>query len=320
MVEIEKPRIECIDSQDDVSYGKYIVEPLERGYGTTLGNSLRRILLSSLPGTAATSIKIAGVQHEFSTVPGVKEDVTEIVLNVKKIIAKLHCQGTKTVYIDAAGECEVTAGDIKADGEVEILNPEQHICSLGPDASFNMEITLSHGRGYVPSDKNKTPNMPIGTIAVDSIYTPVYKVNYTVENTRVGNMTDYDKLTLEVWTDSTISARDAVSLGAKILSDHLSLFTNLSETVASKPTMAEKAETHRDKVLEMTIEELDLSVRSYNCLKRANINNVEDLISRTGEDMMKVRNMGRKSLEEVQNKLAMMGLSLASDDSANSNN
>jgi len=320
MVEIEKPRIECIDSQDDVSYGKYIVEPLERGYGTTLGNSLRRILLSSLPGTAATSIKIAGVQHEFSTVPGVKEDVTEIVLNVKKIIAKLHCQGTKTVYIDAAGECEVTAGDIKADGEVEILNPERIICSLGPDASFNMEITLSHGRGYVPSDKNKTPNMPIGTIAVDSIYTPVYKVNYTVENTRVGNMTDYDKLTLEVWTDSTISARDAVSLGAKILSDHLSLFTNLSETVASKPTMAEKAETHRDKVLEMTIEELDLSVRSFNCLKRANINNVEDLISRTGEDMMKVRNMGRKSLEEVQNKLAMMGLSLASDDSANSNN
>ena len=320
MVEIEKPRIECIDSQEDVSYGKYIVEPLERGYGTTLGNSLRRILLSSLPGTAATSIKIAGVQHEFSTVPGVKEDVTEIVLNVKKIIAKLHCQGTKTVYIDAAGECEVTAGDIKADGEVEILNPEQHICSLGPDASFNMEITLSHGRGYVPSDKNKTPNMPIGTIAVDSIYTPVYKVNYTVENTRVGNMTDYDKLTLEVWTDSTISARDAVSLGAKILSDHLSLFTNLSETVASKPTMAEKAETHRDKVLEMTIEELDLSVRSFNCLKRANINNVEDLISRTGEDMMKVRNMGRKTLEEVQNKLAMMGLSLASDDSANSNN
>ena len=320
MVEIEKPRIECIDSQEDVSYGKYIVEPLERGYGTTLGNSLRRILLSSLPGTAATSIKIAVVQHEFSTVPGVKEDVTEIVLNVKKIIAKLHCQGTKTVYIDAAGECEVTAGDIKADGEVEIINPEQHICSLGPDASFNMEITLSHGRGYVPSDKNKTPNMPIGTIAVDSIYTPVYKVNYTVENTRVGNMTDYDKLTLEVWTDSTISARDAVSLGAKILSDHLSLFTNLSETVASKPTMAEKAETHRDKVLEMTIEELDLSVRSFNCLKRANINNVEDLISRTGEDMMKVRNMGRKSLEEVQNKLAMMGLSLASDDSANSNN
>ena len=320
MVEIEKPRIECMDSPEDGSYGKYVVEPLERGYGTTLGNSLRRILLSSLPGTAATSIKIAGVQHEFSTVPGVKEDVTEIVLNVKKIIARLHCQGTKTVFIDATGEREVTAGDIKADGEVEILNPDLHICSLGPDATFNMEITLSHGRGYVSSDKNKTPNMPIGTIAVDSIYTPVYKVNYTVENTRVGNMTDYDKLTLEVWTDSTISARDAVSLGAKILSDHLSLFTDLSDAVANKPTMAEKPETHRDKVLEMTIEELDLSVRSFNCLKRANINNVEDLISRTGEDMMKVRNMGRKSLEEVQNKLAMMGLSLASDDSANSNN
>ena len=320
MVEIEKPRIECIDSPEDGSYGKYIVEPLERGYGTTLGNSLRRVLLSSLPGTAATSIKIAGVQHEFSTIPGVKEDVTEIVLNVKKIIAKLHCQGTKTVFIDATGEREVTAGDIKTDAEVEILNPELHICSLGPDATFNMEITLSHGRGYVSSDKNKSPNMPIGTIAVDSIYTPVYKVNYTVENTRVGNMTDYDKLTLEVWTDSTISARDAVSLGAKILSDHLSLFTDLSETVASKPTMAEKPETHRDKVLEMTIEELDLSVRSFNCLKRANINNVEDLISRTGEDMMKVRNMGRKSLEEVQNKLAMMGLSLASDDSGSSNN
>ena len=320
MVEIEKPRIECIDSPEDGSYGKYIVEPLERGYGTTLGNSLRRVLLSSLPGTAATSIKIAGVQHEFSTIPGVTEDVTEIVLNVKKIIAKLHCQGTKTVFIDATGEREVTAGDIKTDAEVEILNPELHICSLGPDATFNMEITLSHGRGYVSSDKNKSPNMPSGTIAVDSIYTPVYKVNYTVENTRVGNMTDYDKLTLEVWTDSTISARDAVSLGAKILSDHLSLFTDLSETVASKPTMAEKPETHRDKVLEMTIEELDLSVRSFNCLKRANINNVEDLISRTGEDMMKVRNMGRKSLEEVQNKLAMMGLSLASDDSGTSNN
>ena len=320
MVEIEKPRIECMDSPEDGSYGKYVVEPLERGYGTTLGNSLRRILLSSLPGTAATSIKIAGVQHEFSTIPGVKEDVTEIVLNVKKIIARLHCQGTKTVFIDATGEREVTAGDIKADGEVEILNPDLHICSLGPDATFNMEITLSHGRGYVSSDKNKTPNMPIGTIAVDSIYTPVYKVNYTVENTRVGNMTDYDKLTLEVWTDSTISARDAVSLGAKILSDHLSLFTDLSDTVANKPTMAEKPETHRDKVLEMTIEEPDLSVRSFNCLKRANINNVEDLISRTGEDMMKVRNMGRKSLEEVQNKLAMMGLSLASDDSSNSNN
>ena len=320
MVEIEKPRIECIDSLEDSSYGKYVVDPLERGYGITLGNSLRRILLSSLPGTAATSIKIAGIQHEFSTIPGVKEDVTEIVLNVKKIIAKLHCQGTKTVYIDASGECEVCAGDIKVDGDVEILNPDLHICTLGPDATFNMEITLSHGRGYVPADRNKPAQSVIGVIPIDSIYTPVYKVNYTVENTRVGNMTDYDKLTLEVWTDSTISARDAVSLGAKILSDHLSLFTDLSEAVASKTTVVEKAESHRDKVLEMTIEELDLSVRSFNCLKRANINNVEDLISRTGEDMMKVRNMGRKSLEEVQNKLAMMGLSLASDDSSNSNN
>ena len=320
MVEIEKPRIECMDSPEDGSYGKYVVEPLERGYGTTLGNSLRRILLSSLPGTAATSIKIAGVQHEFSTIPGVKEDVTEIVLNVKKIIARLHCQGTKTVFIDATGEREVTAGDIKADGEVEILNPDLHICSLGPDATFNMEITLSHGRGYVSSDKNKTPNMPIGTIAVDSIYTPVYKVNYTVENTRVRDLTDYDKLTLEVWTDATINARDAVSLGAKVLRDHLDLFVDLSEEIGSKSTVVEKAEAQHDKVLEMTIEELDFSVRSFNCLKRANINNVEDLISRTGEDMMKVRNMGRKSLEEVQNKLAMMGLSLASDDSSNSNN
>ena len=320
MIEIEKRRIECFDSPENSAYGKYVVEPLERGYGTTLGNSLRRILLSSLPGTAATSIKIAGVQHEFSTIPGVREDVTEIVLNVKKLITRLHCEGTKTVYIDAVGECEVTAGDIKADGEVEILNPELHICTLGPDATFSMEITLSHGRGYVPSDRNKTPTMPIGTIAVDSIYTPVYKVNYTVENTRVGNMTDYDKLTLEVWTDSTISARDAVSLGAKILCDHLTLFTDLSQTVANKSIVVEKDAPKKSGVLELTIEELDLSVRSFNCLKRANINNVEDLISRTGEDMMKVRNMGRKSLEEVQNKLAMMGLSLASDDSSANNN
>ena len=319
MVEIEKPRIECIDNPEDGSYGKYVVEPLERGYGTTLGNSLRRILLSSLPGTAATSIKIAGVQHEFSTIPGVKEDVTEIVLNVKKIIARLHCSGAKTVYIEAMGEREVCAGDIKADAEVEILNPDLHICTLGADASFNMEITLNHGRGYVSADKNKTPQTVIGVIPIDSIYTPVYKVNYTVENTRVGNMTDYDKLTLEVWTDSTISARDAVSLGAKIMSDHLVLFTDLSEAVANKTTVVEKSESHRDKILEMTIEELDLSVRSFNCLKRANINTVEDLISKTDEDMMKVRNLGRKSLEEVQNKLSMMGLSLASDDSKSNN-
>ena len=314
MVEIEKPRIECIDSQEDVSYGKYIVEPLERGYGTTLGNSLRRILLSSLPGTAATSIKIAGVQHEFSTVPGVKEDVTEIVLNVKKIIAKLHCQGTKTVYIDAAGECEVTAGDIKADGEVEILNPEQHICSLGPDASFNMEITLSHGRGYVPSDKNKTPNMPIGTIAVDSIYTPVYKVNYTVENTRVGNMTDYDKLTLEVWTDATTTAKDAVSIAAKILTEHLTLFIDLSRNTQTTEVMVEKPVDGKERILEMNIDELELSVRSYNCLKRAGINTVQQLCAKTPDDMMKVRNLGRKSLEEVLAKLKELNLSLSTQE------
>ena len=281
MVEIEKPRIECVENPGDGSYGKYVVEPLERGYGTTLGNSLRRILLSSLPGTAVTSIKIAGVQHEFSTIPGVKEDVTEIVLNVKSIIAKLHSEGVKTVYIEASGECEVTAGDIKADGEVEVLNPELHIATLGPDASLNMELTLSHGRGYVPADRNKPAQTIIGLIPVDSIYTPVRKVNYTVENTRVGDATDYDKLTLEVWTDGTITARDAVSLGARILCDHFVLFTDLSETMGSKSTVVEKAETQRDKVLELTIEELDLSVRSFNCLKRANINTVEDLISKT---------------------------------------
>ena len=315
MVEIEKPRIECIDSPEDISYGKYIVEPLERGYGTTFGNALRRILLSSLPGTAATSIKIAGVQHEFSTIPGVKEDVTEIVLNVKKILAKLYCDEPKTVYIDATGACEIKAGDIKADGEIEILNPDLHICTLGEDATLNMEITLSHGRGYVPADRNKTPDMPIGVIPIDSIYNPVYKVNYTVENTRVGNMTDYDKLTLEVWTDRTISARDAVSLGAKILTDHLALFTDLSEAMAKSSTVVEHAPDTQNKMLQLTIEELDLSVRSFNCLKRANINTVADLIAKTEDDMMKVRNMGRKSLEEVQNKLAMMNLSLASADS-----
>ena len=317
MVEIQKPRIECNENAGDDTYGKYVVEPLERGYGTTIGNSLRRILLSSLPGTAVTSIKIAGVQHEFSTIPGVKEDVTEIVLNVKGIIAKLYSEGIKTVYIEASGEGVVTAGDIKADSDVEILNPEHHIATLGPDASLNMELTLSQGRGYVTADKNKTAQTIIGVIPVDSVYTPVRKVNYTVENTRVGDATDYDKLTLEVWTNGTISARDAVSLGARILVDHFTLFTDLSETMGSKSTVVEKTEAQRDKVLEMTIEELDLSVRSFNCLKRANINTVEDLISKTEEEMMKVRNLGRKSLEEVINKLAMMGLSLASDDSNN---
>lgn len=314
MVEIEKPRIECIEMPGDNSYGKCTVEPLERGYGTTLGNSLRRILLSSLPGTAVTSIKIAGVQHEFSSIPGVKEDVTEIVLNVKGIIAKLYSEGSKTVYIEAAGEGVVKAGDIKADSEVEILNPDHPIATLGPDAVLNMELTLSHGRGYVPADRNKTPQTVIGVIPVDSVYTPVKKVNYTVENTRVKDLTDFDKLTLEVWTNGTIAARDAVSLGARILCDHFMLFTDLSETMGSKSTVVEKSPDIRDKVLEMTIEELDLSVRSFNCLKRANINTVEDLISKTQDEMMKVRNLGRKSLEEVMNKLAMMGLSLADDE------
>lgn len=319
MVEIEKPRISCFDSAEDPSYGKYVVEPLERGYGMTLGNSLRRILLSSLPGYAATSVKIQGVQHEFSTIPGVTEDVTEIVLAVKQIIPKLHTPGVKTVHIDAVGPCEVTAGDIKADADVEILNPELHICTLGEDATFNMEITLSQGRGYVSSDRNKTPQTVIGVIPIDSIYSPVTKVNYAVEPTRVGDRTDYDKLTLEVWTDSTISAKDAVSLGAKILSDHLTVFTNLSDAVTSSSTVVEKVADHPDAKLSMTIDELDLSVRSFNCLKRANINTVADLIDKTGEDMMRVRNMGKKSLDEVQKKLEMMGLSLASEDSGSNN-
>ena len=314
MVEIQKPRIECIENVGDDSYEKYVVEPLERGYGTTIGNSLRRILLSSLPGTAVTGIKIAGVQHEFSVIPGIKEDVTEIVLNIKGIIAKLYSEGVKTVYIEAAGEGVVTAGDIKTDSDVEILNPDHRIATLGPEATLNMELTLAQGRGYVTADRNKPAQAVIGLIPVDSVYTPVRKVNYFVENTRVGDATDYDKLTLEVWTNGTISARDAVSLGARILVDHFTLFTDLSETMGSKATVVEKAEAQRDKVLELTIEELDLSVRSFNCLKRANINTVEDLISKTEDEMMKVRNLGRKSLEEVINKLAMMGLSLANDE------
>ena len=315
MIEIEKPQIECIETPGDASYGKYVIEPLERGYGTTLGNALRRIMLSSLPGTAATSIKIAGVQHEFSTIPGVKEDVTEIVLNVKSLLTKLHCEGTKTVYIEAAGPCEVTAGDIKSDGEVEVLNPELHLATLDVGATLSMEITLSHGRGYVSADRNKAqrPGV-IGVIPIDSIYTPVYKVNYTVENTRVGSMSDFDKLTLEVWTDSTISARDAVSLGAKILCDHFALFTDLSDTLDGRPIVVEKSADPQSTVLDMTIEELDLSVRSFNCLKRANSNTVADLISKTEDEMMKVRNLGRKSLEEVIGKLEAMGLSLADEE------
>ena len=312
--------LKCDESVSNDTYAKFIAEPFEIGYGHTMGNALRRVLLSSIEGAAICSVKIEGVSHEFQSIDGVVEDVTEIVLNLKKVILRAHRRDTFVVRIDVDREGPVTAKDIELVSDLDLINPEQLICTLNVKRRLQMELTVRVGRSWCPAEANKTDDQPIGVIAIDSIYTPVYKVNYTVENTRVGNMTDYDKLTLEVWTDSTITARDAVSLGAKILSDHLSLFTNLSETVASKPTMAEKAETHRDKVLEMTIEELDLSVRSFNCLKRANINNVEDLISRTGEDMMKVRNMGRKSLEEVQNKLAMMGLSLASDDSANSNN
>ena len=314
MIEILKPHIECIEPLNDTAYGKFIVEPLERGYGTTLGNSLRRVLLSSLPGTACTSIKIAGVQHEFSTIPGVKEDVTEIVLNVKSIIARLYSEGAKTVYIEASGEGVVTAGDIKADAEVEILNPDQPIATLGTDGALSMELVFDHGRGYVSAERNKNPQTPIGTIPVDSIYTPVLKVNYSVENTRVGNQTDYDKLTLEVWTNKTMTARDALSLGAKILCDHFTLFTDLSDNLESDSTIKEQVKEEPDTILKMTIEELDLSVRSFNCLKRANINTVEDLVSKTQDEMIKVRNLGRKSLEEVIQKLAMLGLSLASED------
>jgi len=311
LIEIEKPKIECVESTEDNTYGKFVVEPLERGYGITLGNSLRRILLSSLPGVAVTSIKIDGVLHEFSTVPGVIEDVTEIILNIKNLSLKLHSDGPKIVYIDAEGEGPVTAGDIKADSDVEILNPDLHICTLNGDSRFYMEMVLNKSRGYVPAEKNKQPGQPIGIIPVDSIYTPVRKVNYTVENTRVGQVTDFDKLTLEVWTNGSIKPDEAISLGAKILSEHLNLFIDLSDQAKHTEIMVEKEETKKEKVLEMTIEELDLSVRSYNCLKRAGINTVEDLTNKTEEDMMKVRNLGRKSLDEVLQKLHALGLSLA---------
>lgn len=311
MIEIEKPRIECVENSEDNTYGKFVVEPLERGYGITLGNSLRRILLSSLPGAAVNSIKIDGVLHEFSTVPGVVEDVTEIILNIKALSLKMHTEGSKVIYIDANGEGPITAGDIITDQDVEVLNPELHIATLNGDHRFYMEMVISKGRGYVSSDKNKQPGQPIGVIPVDSIYTPVKKVNYTVENTRVGQITDYDKLTLEVWTDGSINPDEAISLGAKILSEHLNLFVDLSDQAKHTEIMVEKEETKKEKVLEMTIEELDLSVRSYNCLKRAGINTVEDLTNKTEEDMMKVRNLGRKSLEEVLQKLQVLGLSLA---------
>ena len=310
MLEIEKPKIECDELSEDNSYGKFAIEPLERGYGITLGNSLRRVLLSSLPGAAVTSIKIDGVLHEFSHVPGVVEDVTEIILNVKELAVKLHSDGPKVVYIDAEGEGPITAADIKADADVEIFNPDLHIATLNGDSRFYMEMVLNRGRGYVVAEKNKLSGQPIGIIPIDSIYTPVKKVNYLVENTRVGQETDFDKLVFEVKTNGTIEPDEAISFGAKILSEHLSLFIDLSEQAKHTEIMVEKEETKKEKVLEMTIEELDLSVRSYNCLKRAGINTVEDLINRTEEDMMKVRNLGRKSLEEVLQKLNGLGLSL----------
>jgi DNA-directed RNA polymerase subunit alpha len=316
MIEIEKPRIEAVDLAADGTYGKFVVEPLERGYGTTLGNSLRRVLLSSLPGVAVTSVKIDGVLHEFSTVEGVKEDVTEIVLNIKNLIMKINGEGPKVVYVEAEGPCEVTAASIKCDSEVEILQPDTHIATVGEGGKLFMEITLDKGRGYVPAERNKQIMKPvIGVIPVDSIYTPVVKVNYTISDTRVGQITDYDKLELEVWTNGTIAAQEAVSLAAKIITEHLQLFVDLSgETYAGDSIMVEKDDKGKEKALEMTIEELDLSVRSFNCLKRASINTVEDLINKTEDDMMKVRNLGRKSLEEVINKLASLGFSLRDEE------
>ena len=314
MIEMEKPNIECVEMSDDGRYGKFVVSPLERGYGTTLGNSLRRILLSSLPGAAATSIKIEGVQHEFSTVPGVTEDVTELILNIKKLALKIHGDLPKTVYIEAKGAQEITAGDIKRDEDVEIFNPDLHIATLNDDANLYIEITLSKGRGYVSADKNKSDDLPIGVIAVDSIYTPVERVNMSVENTRVGQQTDYDKLTLEIYTNGTLDPDEAVSLAAKVLSEHLNLFIDLSENAKTAEVMVEKENNEKEKVLEMNIDELELSVRSYNCLKRAGINTVEELCSRTSEDMMKVRNLGRKSIEEVLAKLKELGLQLNSSD------
>lgn len=315
MIGIEKPKIETAELAADGTYGKIIVEPLERGYGVTLGNSLRRILLSSLPGYAITSVKIDGVLHEFSTIPGVKEDVTEIILNLKNVILKIHGEGPKTVYIDASGEGEVVAGDIKCDSEVEIINPEYHICTLDKDAHINMELTVNKGRGYVSAEQNKKLMQPvIGVIAIDSIYTPILKANYTIDDIRVGQEIGFDKLTLEVWTNGTISAPEAVSLGAKFLNEHLALFGDLSGEAYDTEIMVDKGEDAKEKVLEMTIEELDLSVRSFNCLKRAGINTVEDLTNKTEDDMMKVRNLGKKSLDEVINKLHSFGLDLRSED------
>ena len=323
MIEIEKPNITAVSDNEDGTVGKFIVEPLERGFGITLGNSLRRIMLSSLPGYAVTNIKIDGVLHEFSTIPGVAEDVTEIVLNVKGIIAKLHCNTPKTVVIDAIGEKEVTAGDIKVDSDIEILNPNHHICTVAENERFYMELTFDQGRGYVSQERNKqldaqlrgsNISAPIGTIFTDSIYTPVYNVSFNVENTRVGNITDFDKLVIEVETNGTITAKEAVSFGAKILNEHLNLFVDLSDDAKNVEILVEREETKKEKVLEMTIEELDMSVRSFNCLKRAGIDTVEDLTNRTEEDMIKVRNLGKKSLEEVIQKLHSLGLELRKEE------
>lgn len=314
MLVIEKPTIECIYSDDDPGYGKFVVEPLERGYGDTLGNSLRRIFLSSLPGAAVTSIKIDGILHEFSTIPGVKEDVTEIILNLKKLSLALHGEEKVRTVISAVGPTEVTGADIIADSSLEIFNPDLHIATLEDGASLYMEINISTGRGYVPADQNKDENTPIGVIPIDSIYTPVRKVNYTVENTRVGQVTDYERLILEIWTDGSLSPREGVSIGAKIMQEHLKLFIELSENVSDTTIMVEKEEDKKEKALEMTIEDLELSVRSFNCLKRANINTVQELTQRSEEDMMKVRNLGKKSLEEVKNKLEELGLSLRPSD------
>ncbi len=313
-VSIDKPKIEMLDMLPDGTYGKFIIEPLENGYGITLGNSLRRVLLSSLPGVAVTSVKIDGVLHEFATIPGVKEDVTEIILNIKGLTANLTSDGPKTIYIDAEGPCEVTAASIKVDSEVEILNPEMHIATLDKDAKLSMELVLDKGRGYVSAEKNKDSQTVIGVIPVDSIYTPVVKANFTVEDTRVGNVTDLDRLILEVWTNGTISAKDAVSLAAKILTEHLKLLVDISAGQYNGEIMVEKGDIGKEKVLEMTIEELDLSVRSFNCLKRAGINTVEDLTNKSEEDMMKVRNLGRKSLEEVIAKLDSLGVALCSNE------
>ena len=312
MIEIERPKIERVELNED--YGKFVVEPLERGFGITLGNSLRRVLLSSLPGVAVSSVKIDGVLHEFSTIPGVREDVTEIVLNLKDLCIKMHGTGPKKVIVDAAGACEVTAGDMIVDSDIEVVNPQLHLATLDEGARLYMEIILESGRGYVPADRNKRPDMPIGQIAVDSIFTPIRKVNFTVEDTRIGQITDYDKLNLEVWTDGTIKPDEAVSLAAKILTEHLALFINLTEHVQGVEIMVEKEEDKKEKILEMTIEELDLSVRSYNCLKRAGINTVDELVQRNEEEMMKVRNLGRKSLEEVMAKLDSLGFTLTKDD------